>query len=119
MTGKISSVKRCWLVVGFVTLLFANTTLAVDCIRCSGNLVCEGDGESQLISICGKPDYVEDKGIIKVPLGSGAYAYQPAKVFYYNCGSNRLDQFITITGGTVTKIRAGNRYGSGIPRCNE
>jgi|YNPBryantNP2012_1023418.scaffolds.fasta_scaffold29545_2 hypothetical protein len=113
------NVKTLWLVACFVALFFVNTSMAVQCIRCGGNLVCEGDSESELMEVCGKPDYVEDKGILKIPVGYRSYAYKPVRVFYYNCGSDRLVQFVTITGGTITEIRSGKKYGSGIPRCNE
>ena len=112
-------VKIWCLLIYIVVLVFADTSLAVQCIRCGGNLVCEGDSESELMEVCGKPDYVEDKGILKIPVGYRSYAYKPVRVFYYNCGSDRLVQFVTITGGTITEIRSGKKYGSGVPRCNE
>lgn len=101
----------------FVLGLYGHSQ-AADCIRCRGQLVCVGDGESLLIGKCGNPDYIEDRGIVKIPLLSGGYAYKPVRVFYYNCGSDRLVQFVTLTGGVITGIVSGD-YGNGPLRCNE
>lgn len=106
-----------FVVIILIMVCLAGRAWGVDCIRCKGHLVCEGDGESVLIEKCGHPDHIEDRGVLKIRLEYGGYMYKPVRVFYYNCGSNRLVQFITITGGVVTHIKSGD-YGTGTVRCN-
>ncbi len=93
-----------------------------NCLRCRGEVVCEGDYKSRLFAICGYPDHFEEigkktSGISSKRTGKVNIIEEKVERYVYDCGSGRLIYEILVIGGVIDNIGHQGRYGSGPAKC--
>lgn len=100
-----------------VTLLFAAGS--AEALRCSSNVVSEGDNTAALEKKCGQPTRVEqfDRRVSQRVYGMSQGDYYteevafPYEVWTYNFGPRRLLTLITVENGKILRIETNNGYG--------
>lgn len=91
---------------------FAPSAFA-DAMRCGSRLVTHGDTRSAVISICGEPNEVETRSILRRPtyslngrvvyFGDG-YVEVPVEIWTYNFGPYKLVRRVRFVDGRVEEI---------------
>lgn len=84
-----------------------------DAMRCGSGIVRDGDGQARLLQLCGPPESVENRSILRRPhfRRGGRIIYYgeaevavPVELWTYNFGPNQLMRRIRIVDGIIEEI---------------
>ena len=94
-------------ILTFLLVTLVSSSSMAFSFRCGREIVLVGDTTIEVLMKCGEPTLLEEVGSL---------LSEKVEKWYYNCGSHKFIQILTLRAGVVESIKIGD-YGRGESDC--